>query len=124
MKSERTEGIILHTLPVKDWDLILTVFTQKFGLMKFFYRKGQSRRRNQGSAASPLTRAEFIFSQHASELTPLQELSTIDVNFELRQTFEKLESSCRWLRLIKNSQLPGKPAADLYLLLLSYLRGL
>ncbi len=124
MNTLKAEGIILHTLPFKDYDLLVTVFTHEHGLMKFIYKGGQSRRRNKGGVASPLTRAEFIFKKTTHELIPLYELSILESNFSLRSSFKILETSCLWLKLIKQTQLPGKPSEALYRFLLAFLKRL
>lgn len=120
----KAEGIILHTLPFKDYDILVTVFTHEHGVMKFIYKGGQSRRRNKGGVASPLTRAEFVFKKTTNELIPLYELSILESNFSLRSNLKVLETSCQWLKLIKQTQMPGKPCNSLYRFLLTYLKAL
>ena len=124
MDTTRLEGIILHTLPVKDWDLLITVFTSEYGVVKLYYKRGQSIKRKKGALTSPLTCAEFICRKGNSDLIPLSEISIIDIHIELRNTLECLEYSCDWLKLIRSSQLPGKPAPGLYQLLKTFLRVL
>lgn len=124
METIRSEGIILQSLPLRDWDLLITAFTKEFGVMKFYYKKGQSKKRNKGALTSPLTCAEFICRKGNFDLIPLSEISVIDLHIDLRKTLEFLEYSCSWLKLIQRSQLPGKPAPNLYLLLKAFLRSL
>lgn len=124
METARTEGIILHSLPVKDWDLIVTAFTRDFGVVKFYYKNGQSRKRSKGAVSAPLTCAEFIFFRRNSDLVPLSDISIVDVHVDLRNSLEKLEYSCHWLQLISKSQLPGKPSPELYMLLKTYIKTL
>jgi len=119
-----SEGIILQTLPIKDWDLLITAFTKENGVVKYYYKNGQSRKRSKGALTSPLTRAEFVCRKWGADLVPLSEISVIDVQIDLRKTLELLETSCSWLKLIQQSQLPGKPAKELYLLLITFLNTL
>lgn len=124
METVRSEGIILQSLPVKDFDLIITAFTRECGVLKFYYKNGQSRRRSKGAVTSPLTCAEFLFYRRNSDLNTLSDISVIDVHVDLRNTLEKLEYSCNWLQLILKSQLQGKPSPDLYSLFRTYLKAL
>lgn len=124
MEIIRTEGIILQSLPIKDWDLLITAFTHELGVIKFYYKNGKSRKRSKGAVTSPLTCAEFLFYNRNSDLIPLIDISVINVHVDLRKTLECLEYSCNWLQLIHKSQLPGKPSPKLYLLLKTYLKAL
>ena len=92
--------------------------------MKYYYKNGQSRKRSKGALTSPLTRAEFVCRKWGADLVPLSEISVIDIQIDLRKTLELLEISCSWLKLIQQSQLPGKPAKELYLLLITFLNTL
>lgn len=124
METIRTEGIILQSLPVKDWDLLIVALTKESGIVKFYYKYGQSKKRNRGALTSPLTCAEFVGRKGNSELVSLSEISVIDLHIELRKTIECLEYSCSWLKLVRSSQLPGKPVPELYQLLKTFLRTL
>lgn len=124
MESSRSEGIILQSLPIKDFDLIVTAFTRDFGVLKFYYKNGQSRKRSKGAVSSPLTCAEFIFYRRSSDLNTLSDISVVDVHVDLRNSLEKLEYSCHWLQLILKSQLQGKPSPELYSLLRTFLKAL
>lgn len=124
MELLRTEGIILHSLPLKDWDLLLTIFTSDFGLTKLYFKNGQSKNRCKGALTTPLTQAEFLFFKRRSELFSLKEISVINLNLELRTDLIRLEYSCAWLKLLLQSQLPGKSSPLLYKLLKAYLSAL
>jgi DNA repair protein RecO (recombination protein O) len=118
---EQTQGIILSTLNYQDYDLIISAFTLDKGLIKFFFKRGNSQKRRQGNPIDPLTCAEFVFSKGKGDLFLCQEISTIQSYLEIRKDFNYLETGCSILREIQQSQFPEKPSKPLYQLLLRYL---
>jgi DNA repair protein RecO (recombination protein O) len=116
-----TEGIVLHALPFRDYDQILTVFSAEHGLTKFIVKKafsGKGRR----PVASSFTQAEFTYSKKKSELLLCHEIEILNQHLPLRQELNSLEASCEMLQAILASQWAEKPAPDLYLLLIAYLK--
>lgn len=116
MQSYRTEGIILQTLNFQDFDLIASVFTPS-GLIKLIIKGANHTRRNPSKPA-PLTFGEFVYTQGKSELFKCTEFSIIKQFPAIRTSLPALEAACDVLQAIIESQLPHKPAPDLYLLLL------
>ena len=119
----RTEGVVLHTINFRDYDQILSVFSPELGIEKFFV-KGSHRPSRKGSAPSLLTHCEFVYRQGKGNFLLCDEFSILDHYLGLRKDFATLQAACNLLRLIQDSQLPGKPAPSLYKLLLKYLEGL
>jgi len=119
----RTEGVILHTLNFQDYDQILSVFSPDLGVEKFFV-KGSYRPLRKESAPSLLTHYEFVYRQGKGSFLICNEFSILNHYLGLRKNFATLQGACDLLRLIQDSQLPGKPAPSLYKLLLKYLDGL
>ena len=118
-----TEGVILHTLNFQDYDQILTVFSSDLGVEKFFV-KGSYRPSRKVNAPSLLTHCEFVYRQGRGSFLLCNEFSVLNHYLGVRKDFITLQAACDLLRLIQHSQLPGKPAPDLYKLLLKYLDGL
>jgi len=119
MQTYRCEGIILHTLNFGDYDQIVTVFSFEIGLLKFIVKKGNSTKH--GLKNTPLTKAEFVYTQGKSELFKLKELSGLNHYLTLRKNLRHLDTACECLRAIRASQMLHKPAPDLYGLLEAYL---
>ena len=111
----RTEGIILQAIKFQEQDQILSVFSMDQGIIKFITKK---------STLSPLTQAEFSYSQGRSELHKCHEVSFINQHLSLRKDLAQLATACEMLKSIQHSQLPLKPAEPLYRLLTSYLEKL
>lgn len=120
---ESTEGVILNTLHFKDYDLIVTVFSPGLGLCKF-YVKGALRPSKKASAPCLLSRCEFEFRQGKGNLLICEEVTVVNQFLGLRRDYSTLEIACQLLQMLLRSQMPDKPAPDLYKLLLKYLEGL
>lgn len=119
MQTYRCEGIILHTLDFRDYDKIVSAFTAEYGLLKFIARKANAAKR--GLKVLPLTKTDLIYTTTQSELYKLKDLSLIAQYLPLRQNLAFLHTACELLKCVLKTQLPQKPAPDLYGLLCAYL---
>jgi DNA repair protein RecO (recombination protein O) len=119
MQVITTEGIVLKSLPFRDYDRILTIFTPQHGLIKIIANKGTFSR--QKSGVSPLAFGHFVCSIGKSELWKCQEIGIINAHLELRQNLASLEAALEMLQALCLSQLEGNPAPELYLLFKIYL---
>ncbi len=108
-KLIRCEGVVLQSLPFKERDLIVTLFSSE-GLVKLFVRGKRS------ALMTPLTRGEFHFSLGRSDLNQFKEGSILAQHLSLRERIESLESACHMAEALLRTQLPGKSAPDLYAL--------
>jgi len=120
-QTHKCEGVILTALNYKDYDQILTLFTQEAGLMKIFVKRAWSKKEGKGSNTAPLTHAEFIYTIHKSELYTCRELSVLNLNLQLRKNLNSLEAACDMGKALLASQMLHKPSPDLYKLLLYYM---
>lgn len=121
MEIYKTEGIILNTLLYRDYDVIATVFSRDYGIIKLFIK---SSLKKNGGFIEELTRAEFVYTTSKSELMPCQEITLVQSSLRLRQRLEPLEAACDMLTAIQQSQYPLKPAPKLYQLMTNYLTQL
>lgn len=119
MQTYRCEGIVLHTLNFRDYDKIVSAFTAEHGLLKFIAHKANAAKR--GLKVLPLTKGELIYTPNKSELYRLKDLSLTSQYLPLRQNLCFLDTACELLKCILETQLPQKPAPDLYSLLCAYL---
>lgn len=118
---EQTQGVILSTLNYQDYDVILTVFTLDRGLIKFFFKGGNNKKRRQGSSLDPLTCAEFMYNKGKGDFYFCNEVSPINAYLDIRKDLKYLEAGCNLLRTIQQTQFPEKPSLPLYQLLLRFL---
>jgi DNA repair protein RecO (recombination protein O) len=119
---QRAEGIILRVIPFRDYDQILTLFTQEAGLIKVLYKGSRSKRRGLQGVCLPLNKVEVVYREKNSEIFICQEMTLLDSYAALRRTLSHLEAACDLLQVMARSQLVGKAAPQLYALLCFYLR--
>lgn len=105
----QVEGIILQSLPFKEYDRILTLFTPQ-GILKLF-AKGK---KQFNPLISPLTRGDYFFIQGRNELHKLCEGSIISQNIKIRDSYENLNTAFFIIDALLRSQWPGKAAPQLY----------
>lgn len=125
MELFKAEGIVVKSIPYRNDDCILTLFTPLKGLMPLFLRNGYKAKKHAGSGAlSPLSVVEIIYTNGRGELYPCREISVVRHHLELRKNLSILQTACEILQLISRTQQPDKPAPELYQLLLLYLSKL
>lgn len=118
----REEGIILKTIPFRDYDLILVIFTAQAGLIKVFCKGARSKKRGIEGVCNPLTGVEVIYVEGKGELFSCHEISLRESYRQLRESFSAIEAACELLRAIEVSQLVGKSVPRLYESLVRYLK--
>lgn len=118
---QRLEGIILKTIPFRDYDEILVVFTQEEGVVKALLKGARSRKRGLQGLCSPLNHIEMIYCPGKGEIGSCREISCLNPYSTLRQRLEDLLAGCDCLKALLQSQWTHKPAPKLYELLLKYL---
>lgn len=125
MQKLKTEGVILHALPFRNYDSILTLFTPEEGLIKLFFRGAYSKKKGYGAATTtPLSIVEVIYTKGRGDLFSCVDIAVLHHNLALRNTLTTLEAGCEMLQCISYTQQPGKSAPELYQLLVYYLTKL
>lgn len=109
-----TEGILLRVTPLGKGDQLILVFTLHEGLMKLVLKK------NGREIPALLSRMELVYRQGKNELFKCQELSVLNHYPAFRKDLKKLLGACDMLRALEESQWVGKPAPQLYFLLLDF----
>lgn len=120
MTNVRTEGVILQRLTYKEADQILIVLTAN-GLIKLAFKGALSKKRGSGSLTVPLQLAEFVYREHAGDLSSCREISVLHPYLRLRERLESLESAGEMTRAVLSLLQPDAPAPLLYKLFLCYL---
>lgn len=124
MEKTRAEGIVIRTLPFKDYDGILSLFTQDEGLIKLVVKGAFNSKNGKGSLTTPLSLVETIYTKGRSELYSCREIAMLNPHHNLRQNLATLEAACEMVHVIEATQLPGKVVPELYQLFLTYLKRL
>jgi len=114
----KTEGLILRSIPFKDYDQILTLYTPGHGLISAIVKAARSQKRGLSSAISPLNRVDLVFKKGKQELHSCRELSVLNHHLFLREKSDSIRVACEFAQAIRTSQLPEKPSPELYTLLI------
>lgn len=115
----QSEGIVLQSIPFKERDRILTLFTKEGGILKLFM-KGKFAFQN--GLSERFTVGDFLYSQGKGEMFRFCDGSVVDQNLELRTSWEVLEMGEKMCSTLLKSQLPEKEAPELYGFLISFLK--
>lgn len=117
---KKHEAFILHALPYRDEDKILTLFTKDSGILKAVVYRAGSKKLSPG-ATDPLTRVEIVLSEGRGELYKAGDITILSQNLKLRDQLDRLRAACAMGNILMQCQLPQKPAPLLYALFISYL---
>jgi DNA repair protein RecO len=116
MNTRIVEGLILKSIPFREHNQIITLFTGELGLIKLMY-KGKKRSR----PCMPLMQVEVIYQDKDIELLPTEEINILNTYPQLRSDLVYLQAACDCLQALLKSQMLGKTATPLYHLLIYYL---
>ncbi len=114
MKEEKTEGLLLQSIPYLGTQTILKVFTPELGLLSLIVKKG---------IFQPFCIGEWVYIEKTQGLYPLKDASVFEHFLELRTSFAILSAAGKIGRALLQSQLPGK-GGGLYALAIAYLKKL
>lgn len=121
MQELKTDGIILNALNFRDYDQILTVFSNDQGIVKLIVKRAHSTKNNKSALTAPLTRAEFVYIKGRSEIFTCKEISPINQHLDLRTNWEVLSAAGDMAKAILETQMQHKPANTLFDLFDCYL---
>lgn len=111
-------GIILHSIPFRDHDLIITLFSEEKGLIKCFAKKGKKQ------LLAPLMQVEIIYQEKSSELHQAKEITPIRHFLRLREDSALLEAACGMASSLLQTAPLEQPAPPLYSLFVHLLEKL
>jgi len=106
-------AVVLRAFPFKDYDRILTLFSP-FGLIKLFVKSKKREWLHYAALTSPLTEAEFHYTQGKKELHRFTEGAILKQNIRIRDRYENLLAAEKMVQALLNSQWPGRTAPKLY----------
>lgn len=122
-----TEGIILRAIPFQEFHRILTVFTSESGLIKVFVSNFGQSSAAKNNFFQPFSRIEIILTKGKGDLYYYKDGTLIE-NYYTRCLPELanhyLHGAAGIAKALLLSQLAGKAAPKLFLLLDAYLKNL
>lgn len=113
MNQTQIEAIVLHALPFKEYDRILTLFSPQ-GLLKLFVKGKKKEYLKVVALTSVLTHGEYHFTLGRKELHRLSDGTILNQHLRIRDRFETLLAAERMIKALLQSQWPGKPAPKLF----------
>lgn len=122
--EEKHEGLVLRNTEFRDRQKILTLFTKKTGIISLIIKGISQKRSSLVTLASPLTCGEYLLRISRSSLYTFQDGTLIKTHSKLRENLDHIEAAALLVRALLKSQLPEKPAPNLYALTLTYLKFL
>ena len=120
MQHEISKSIVLRSAFLKDKQKILSLFSERFGLISLIIKGCSSPIK--GSLSEPYCEAEFSFTKGSSDIRKYHDGSIIDLHLALRNKLSHLKTASAMGKAILTSQLPEKASPHLYALLSTFLK--
>jgi DNA repair protein RecO len=118
------EAIVLSSLPYQETGRILTLFTDKGGVLSAIIKRVNKKDSLLTNVLSPLSHSHLQLSKGNSDLYQIQDASLLNPFLQIRGNLDKLTAAGKLLKLLKKSQFPEKPSPILFALTISYLKRL
>lgn len=122
MQQEHSKAIVLRSIPFKDNQKILSLFSEHFGLISLLVKGISPKKPSTNSLCELFCEAEFIFSRGNSDLKKFQDGSLLNLHLPLRNKLSYLKTASSMTHALLKSQMPETPAPHLYALLSSFLK--
>lgn len=122
MQAEKATGIVLRSTDYGENQKIFTLFTQEAGLISLIAKGLMQSRAERIVLATPFCEGEYLYRRGRSSLFFCLEASVLRTHLALRHNLGSLQTAAFLAKAILASQMPGKPAPLLYVLLASYLK--
>ncbi|MGL5263691.1 MAG: DNA repair protein RecO [Candidatus Rhabdochlamydia sp.] len=114
MEYEKTEGIVLRSLPYQDKNRIITVFTDCYGVLQLIIKGISAKRTDKLALSSLLCQGEYLFYRGKSSLMHFVDGSILSEHLQLRTKLQHIQAAASLSQIILTSQLPHKPAPKVY----------
>lgn len=118
------EGIILHKIPYRNHDEIITVFTKDYGLIKLMVHGARSSKNSVGANTETLALTEFVFQTGSGDIWNHKESRLLNSQHELRKSLAVLQAAGDLVQAILHTQDLHHPSPGLYQLFLAFLKKL
>ena len=124
METIQTQAIVLSSIPYKERDKILSLFSPSLGLFSLYMGNTRKSVLENGALASPLSVGYFHIRPSRSDLYRFIEGKVLNPHLPLREDYTLLSTALDCLNSLKNSQWKAEPAPSLYELFLKILQWL
>lgn len=120
MQINHTKALVLSSFNYRDYDRIVTYFTERYGVIKVLVRGGNRPRVR--LFCEPLALLELTYCPKKNEIHSFREGKVIEAHLSLRDSYERLEAGMKLLNITAKSQFSEMPAPKIFLLLKLYLK--
>lgn len=114
MEYEKTEGIVLRSLPYQDKNRIVTIFSDCYGVLQLIVKGISAKRTDKLALSSPLCQGEYLFYRGKSSLMHFVDGSVLSEHLQLRTKMQHIQAAADLVNIILSSQMPHKPAPKVY----------
>ncbi|MEJ2695790.1 MAG: DNA repair protein RecO [Candidatus Sulfobium sp.] len=122
---QRTEGIVLKTIPFGEADLIVTYLTETHGIIKTFAKSPRKTKSRFGSSLEPLTHSKIAFwGKEDAALPRLTQSDIIHPFSSLRNSLKCFLPAAEMVELTLNFMAERDANGEVYVLLINTLRAL
>ena len=122
---ETTNALLLRTTKLTETSLIVTWFTQDFGLLKTVAKGARQQKSRFFGSLDLFHHCEVQFARsRRSELHVLREVMVLDAHWNLRPHYDRIALASYFVELLELVTEPDHPMPELYDLLLRALRFL
>lgn len=118
---QRCEALVLNHINYGESDIILTLFTARYGLQKGFAKSARKSRKRFGAVLDPFTQAVFQWKTGRGAFWLLQEAELITSRFGLRGDFQCLALASYGVELVTLLLEEGESYQLIYELLCCFL---
>jgi DNA repair protein RecO (recombination protein O) len=119
---ERTEGIVLRSLDYKERQRIVTVVTERAGVISLIAKGLGGVNRRFLLLLTPLSRSEFVYERGRSDLFRFHDGTLLDAHLPLRASFAHLQTAGALAQALLRAQMPGRVDPPLYHLFAAFLK--
>lgn len=119
MQTKKTKAIVLRKVLYKEKSLILTLFSENYGLFSVFLKNSK---KSHIVLFNPFSEGEFLFCEHSPDRNFYIDSTIVDLHLPLRENYDALDAAGKISKFILETQMPGKNAPLLYKLFSLFLK--
>lgn len=108
--DDRSQGLLLQSIPYLDAHRILKVLTPDSGLITLMARYTQSKSKPYASLITPFLLAEWVYAKDSKEMHLLKDGTLLEDFAPLKLDYNRLAAAGQIAQDLLKTQLPGKPA--------------
>lgn len=121
MKESVTKAIVLKSIPFKDFDRVVHLFTEEMGLVSAYLRQASKPNHPLHELIAPFSLISILYTQGRGEMIRIIEGKAIDMQVKIRERLSALKGALKCTDCILKTQLPFKVNSRAFVILNHYL---